>query len=357
MIIMASIKDCVDDAIINKIGRAKSLKTEQSRDVSAVCVEVTKTPLYSVKLEGHEKLFREGFDISKASTFFTEPPTLKFEVNFDDLLDLQIADFNALVDDVKTRLSGTEIFLSLYDKLPAVEREVGCFYEKFLALFLDLPYITQRQVVFANVKSNLPHGSIDGLIGRCGNGNRPVACVKNSNEFSRIYIVATTEAKLDVRLSGFLPDSRTREDEDLKTAYQPIVQTCAFSEMCTFQDSRTPLICIYGDMNTFRPFLYFNKSDVLLTTQLPFTFNDGTVHIHALALLALLFRMYNHPCKLSTSDEIRKCGWQQARLERDPDAYKQVSLYVEGDGVESANRKRNPNIGPPPIPSVKRRKT
>ena len=157
--------------------------TEQSRDVSAICVEVTKTPLYSVKLEGHEKLFREGFDISKASTFFTELPTLKFEVNFDDLLDLQIADFNAFIDDVNARLSGAEIFLSLYDKLPVLEKEVDYFYEKFLALSLELPYITQRQVVFANVKSNLPHGSIDGLIGRCGNGNRLVLCVKNSNDF------------------------------------------------------------------------------------------------------------------------------------------------------------------------------
>ena len=81
------------------------------------------------------------------------------------------------------------------------------------------------------------------------------------------------------------------------------------------------------------------------------------LHIHALALLALLFRMYDHPCKSSTLDKIRKCGWQQARLERDPDAYKQVSLYVEGDGVESANRKRNPNIGQPPIPLVKKKKT
>ena len=104
-------------------------------------MKVTKTPLYSVKLEGHEKLFKEGFDISKASAYFTEAPFLKFEVNCDDLLDFQIADLNAFIEDVNARLSGIEIFLSLYDKLPAVERDVGCFYEKFLALFLELATI------------------------------------------------------------------------------------------------------------------------------------------------------------------------------------------------------------------------
>ena len=179
---MASQIDHVPDAIVHKTGRAKSLTVKQSRDISAICLEVTQTPLYSVKLEGHEKLFREGFDISKASSFFTQPPTVEFEVNFNDLLDLKLADFETFSDEVSIILSAAEIFLSLYEKLPAVEKEVGCFYEKFLALFLKLPYTTQRQVVFGNTKSNLPHGSIDGLIGRAGNGNRPVASVKNSNE-------------------------------------------------------------------------------------------------------------------------------------------------------------------------------
>lgn len=113
-------------------------------------------------------------------------------------------------------------------------------------------------------------------------------------------------------------------------------------------------MCIYGDMNTFRPFLYFHEFDVLLTTDRPFTMYDGyDLHLHGVVILCLLFNLHNFSWK-PTLDVIRKCGWREARLNRDPDAYKNVQLSVEKDGVES-RKKRNPNIGPPPIPAKKKK--
>ena len=153
-------------------------------------------------------------------------------------------------------------------------------------------------------------------------------------------MVTINETKLGQRLSGFLEDSRTQPNEDIKSVYQPIMQICAFSEMCRFSNTDIPLISLYGDRETFRPFLYFPEHDVLLTTKTPFTFHcDNQVHVHALATINLLFRIHEYPFIRSKLNRMRTCGWLEAKLKNEPRAYADAWLSVEEDGVETRKEK------------------
>lgn len=340
---MASI-DYVATATAKKVGRANFNNIVLNREVSAVCNEVIQTPLYSVELQGHDRLFQDGFEISSASTFFKQPPNLQLEGTLNAFINLSAEDLIQLSYEVNSKLSPITIFLSSYFKFIAtVEKDVGKFYQDFLSCFLNLPLTAQREVHFKNVKPSCPRGSIDGLIGRSGNGNRPMATVKNTQDFSQVYVLSTQEVELG-------ESSITSDKEDLKTVYQPIVQICAFSEMCVFCSDYIPLIEIYGDENTVRPFIYFREFDVLMTTDRPFTFwHNDSVHTHALALLCLLFQVNPFHSKIK---DIRKCGWQAAKLKYCPNGYLNCELVVEEDGNELSKKRKNPNVVAPPIPKA-----
>lgn len=217
----SNVVECVEDATVQFTGRAKFIKAKLTREIPAVCMEVTGTPLFSVMLDGHEKLFR-SFEISHAETFFTRPPNLRQEATIDSLITMASGDVSDLAEEVSQKLPAISMFVNNYFEyiIAVVEKDVGLFFEKLLSCFVKFPRLSQREVRFHNVKPNCPRGSIDGLIGRGGNGNRPVATIKNCNEFSTVHVVAIKEVKLDGRLSGFLSDSRT------KTLNQSINQSC-----------------------------------------------------------------------------------------------------------------------------------
>lgn len=115
-----------------------------------------------------------------------------------------------------------------------------------------------REVNFKNVaKKKCGRGHIDIVVGTLCNGNKPQVSVSGTNrKLTKLYVATINEAKnYSVRQPGRLPDSRTRDDADLKSVYQPICELCAFSELCTFECNEVPLINIFGSRHTFRPFL------------------------------------------------------------------------------------------------------
>ncbi len=68
---------------------------------------------------------------------------------------------------------------------------------------------------------------------------------------TQYFLGSISEAK------NHLEDSRTRDDEDLKSVYQPITELCALSEVCTYPDDSKgiPLVNIFASRHTYyRPF-------------------------------------------------------------------------------------------------------
>ena len=124
--------------------------------------------------------------------------------------------------------------------------------------------------------------------------------------------------------------------------YQPITEVCAVSELCTFACQEVPLpLILLGSRHTFRPFLYFWHYDALLITETPITYKDhsGTIHLHGLVFLKLLFMLDKHPFYKECLQQIEMTGWKAAKESREPDAY----------ADEQDLPFRDPNIVPPPV--------
>ena len=64
----------------------KFATTTLTKDLATVCMDVLRTDFHHVHLNGHDRLFREEFEFSKASTFFSERPSLTAEGTFDKLV-------------------------------------------------------------------------------------------------------------------------------------------------------------------------------------------------------------------------------------------------------------------------------
>lgn len=97
--------DYVEEATARKCGRPKWTLFELNRDTKSVCLEVSQTPLYSVALQGHDRLFQEGFEISNASSFFTRPPNLCEVGRLNTFVNLSCADIVQLSADISSKLS------------------------------------------------------------------------------------------------------------------------------------------------------------------------------------------------------------------------------------------------------------
>lgn len=113
--------------------------------------------------------------------------------------------------------------------------------------------------------------------------------------------------------------------------------------MCTYaEDSdEVPLVCIFANRHTIRPFLYFHHYDVLLTTLKPVTFSPHreTVDIHVLFLLDA------HPFSAEILGRATKSKWKAAKMaaKKGQDLYRNVKLSTEEPGVEEEEA-RDPNI-------------
>ena len=215
---------------------------------------------------------------------------------------------------------------------------------------MELPIITLREVHFREKKKGGGKkkvlGRIDVVAGRPQNGKKPSIRVDiDGNNVQKVFLGSICEAKnITVRLSE---DSRTAEDEGLKTIYQPITELCAMSEVCTFaeESDEIPLVNIYASRHTYRPFLYFKHYDVLLTTQRPIAYvrTDKTkFDIHGLALLKNLFLFDCYPFKKEALERITQSMWRAAQ--NGQAIYSDVYLSTEAPGAEVATR--DPNIMP-----------
>lgn len=187
---------------------------------------------------------------------------ISFTASDHNVLDLQLQAF----------LGPLQLFMSTYVFDSSLEHVDAVFLAQFLTSFLTPPYASLR--VKNTKNTNCARGKIDVVVGQLCNGSKPqVNVVGTDSQIHKLYVATINEAKnYAVRQSGRLPDSRVPDETDLKTIYQPICELAAFSELCTFPCDEIPLINIFGSRYTFRPFLYFRKYDVLLTTSTPFTF-------------------------------------------------------------------------------------
>lgn len=131
--------------------------------------------------------------------------------------------------------------------------------------------------------------------------------------------------------------------------YQPITQILSLSEMCTYaEDSdEVPLVCIFANRHTMRPFLYFHHYDVLLTTLKPVTFSphQETVDIHGMILIKLLFLLDAHRFNAEILGRATKSKWKAAKMaaKNGQDLYRNVKLTTEEPGVEDEEA-TDPNI-------------
>ena len=93
---------------------------------------------------------------------------------------------------------------------------------------------------------------------------RPTFNVRHFSQNKRIsnsimYCSAIIEAKsLNVAIAGAK-----------QNFCQPISEILAMSQTCSFGNSDIPLVLLFGNRNRYRPLLYFNSHDVLLTTANP----------------------------------------------------------------------------------------
>lgn len=267
-------------------GKAKFLISSCSSDLATVCSEVLRTELVRVELKGHEKLFKQSFNFSGASSFFTKGPQL---IPGDALINLVPA-FNSVMLEllVKATLGPIQQFLLNYTFENSPERMDVVFLQKFFGCFLDHPHASMREVYFSGVKKKpLGRGSIDVLAGKLCNDNKPQVQVKGRDQqMTKVFVWICTEAKhRSERLSANLPDSRLPQEQlDLKAFYQPIAILCSFSELCTLPNEEVPIVGLYASRYSYRPLLYFRKYDVLLTTATPFTYFDteGRIDLHFL---------------------------------------------------------------------------
>ena len=163
-------------------------------------------------------------------------------------------------------------------------------------------------------KNDLFGGKIDLVVAESENG-RPTFQVRHSAQNKRVsnsvmYCSAMVEAKsLYVGIAGSV---------NKQNFCQPISEILAMSQTCRFENSDIPLILLFGNRNRYRPLLYFNTHDVLLTTvnPVPFATDEGEIVISGLFLLFVL--CYKHIATFK-GVVIAKCpqtGWKAAILER-----------------------------------------
>lgn len=335
-------------------GEAKCLASTCSREVTSVCSEVLRTQLFRVELQGHERLFKHGFQLSNASSFFTKRPLLTAE---DTLIHLVPSfDLSMLELMVGCTLGAIQQFLVNYSFVNTTEKPDASFLQKFFGCFMKQPHVSMREIYFRVVKDKpLGRGSIDVLAGTLNNGNKPVVKVGGiEHGIKDVFLWVVTEAKHpSEQLSANLPDSRVPLHQDIKAFYQPITTLCSLAELCKLTNDNVPVIGFFGSRYSYRPLLYFRKHDVLFTTETSFTYFDecGQIDMHGLAFLRVLIMLEKYPfdVKCLTSDG-KKLGWMAARRERNPDVFRDVHLSVESDGVEGQNP--NPNDMAPPIASL-----
>ncbi len=159
------------------IGGGKYLTSTCSRELSSVCSEVLRTQLFRVELQGHERLFNHGFQLSSASSFFSKRPLL----TEDDILIHLVPNFDLPLLElmVELTLGATQQFLVNYRFDRTTEKPDACFLQKFFGCFMKQPHASLREIYFRGVKDKpLGRGSIDILAGTLSNGNKPVVKVE-----------------------------------------------------------------------------------------------------------------------------------------------------------------------------------
>lgn len=310
-------------------------------------MDVLRTDFHHVRLNGHDRLFREQFKFSKASTFFSERPSLTAEGTLDKLV--PTSDLSLLQAIVDVTLSSIAQFLFMYPFDSAVERQDQIFLQHFLSCFLKEPHVALREIYFNGVKNKpLGQGKIDVIAGTLTNGNKPILRIKGTDRhINKIFLWLAAAVKVKEYRTP-LYGSRMPPEQDLKALYQPITLLCSMSELCEAIDPSIPLIGLYGSRYSYRPLLYFREHDVLFTTSTPFTYFDSQqrIDLHGLVFLRVLAMLQDHPFANEVfigSD--KKLGWKDAREKCNADVFRGVSLSIEDDGVED----QNPNDMPPPI--------
>lgn len=276
------------------------------QDLEAVCSDVLRLPLLSVKLQGYHNLFTRSFSFSEASKYFTEPPKLKLENALLNLINFDVSDLLYFKTTCELSVPICTTYLEECRIDDSHEKPDAIFLHKFLPTFVKFPSTARRELYLQNASKNCVKGSIDVLAGTLANGNKPCLEIKDGTQLMNIYLGSCAEAKSPrVR-------SRTKADEDLKMVYQPITEVCAVSELCTFGCKEVPLLNLLGSQHTIRPFLYFKHYDVLLTTETPVTYKDGSgnVDLYGLLLLKLLFMLDKYPFHKKCLETIEKTGWK-----------------------------------------------
>ena len=85
-------------------------KVHLTREIGSVLLEVLCLQLYSVKLQGSDKLFTQNFSFAEAPKNFTENPILSPEKALQDMVAFSANDISSLETDLKMLLGPITAF-------------------------------------------------------------------------------------------------------------------------------------------------------------------------------------------------------------------------------------------------------
>ena len=200
-------------------------------------------------------------------------------------------------------------------------------------------------------KKQLLGGKLDIVLAQSKNG-LPSLEVQEPGQRKRLsvsamYCTAIVEAKQpSVPSSGYT-------ENDFQPFCQPIIEILAMSQACSFENNSIPLVLVYGSRYRFRPLLYFNYEDVLLTTShaIPYISPDGEgVSLQGMFLLFLL--CYKNLVEFNAAEiaKLPRTGWKDAISKRAMgNPYADTILVVEKTG---ASKEPAQNLQPPILRSI-----
>ena len=126
------------------------------------------------------------------------------------------------------------------------------------------------------------------------------------------------------------PNEGSTFDVDTKAFIQPMLELMAMAKVVKFPEEAVP---IFGGKMVFRPFIYFKKLDVMLTTPNVISLRPTAESLNMLGLLVLfsLFHKLRHISFLMEEvSQLPKTGWRHA-LETGRDNYQNSSRRNKGN--------------------------